>query len=98
MIDALRSGGWLLLEEVDFLPVHTSTSQLYVGFMIALTGNAVRASGRDWFWARALPALVAEISLRKIGGEGDFAVLQGGSPASDPSTHRSPCCQRPGAS
>jgi len=23
MIDALRSGGWLLLEEVDFLPVHT---------------------------------------------------------------------------
>ncbi|MGA8617190.1 MAG: class I SAM-dependent methyltransferase [Candidatus Sulfotelmatobacter sp.] len=47
MIDALRPGGWLLLEEVDFFPVHTSTSQLYVDFMIVLTGSVVRASGRD---------------------------------------------------
>jgi len=26
MIDALRPGGWSLLEELDFFPVHTSTS------------------------------------------------------------------------
>jgi ubiquinone/menaquinone biosynthesis C-methylase UbiE len=44
MIDALRPGGWLLLEDVDFFPVHTSASQLYVDFMVALTGNVVRAS------------------------------------------------------
>ena len=37
MIEALRPGGWLLLEEVDFFPVHTSTSQLYVDFMVVLT-------------------------------------------------------------
>jgi hypothetical protein len=33
----------LLLDEVDFFPVHTSTSQLSVDFMVALTGNVVRA-------------------------------------------------------
>ena len=83
MIDALRPGGWLLLEEVDFFPVHTSTSQLYVDFMVALTGNVVKASGRDCFWARALPGLVAGMGLRQVGGEGDFSVLQGGSPVAE---------------
>jgi SAM-dependent methyltransferase len=83
MIDALRPGGWLLLEEVDFFPVHTSTSRVYVDFMVALTGNVVKASGRDCFWARALPALVAEMGLRQVGGEGDFQVLQGGSPIAE---------------
>jgi hypothetical protein len=48
-----------MLEEVDFFPVHRSTSQLYVDFMVALTGNVVRASRRDCFWARSLPGLVA---------------------------------------
>jgi SAM-dependent methyltransferase len=83
MIDALRPGGWLLLEDVDFFPVHTSTSQVYVDFMVALTGNIVRASGRDCFWARALPALVAGMGLRQVAGEGDFAVVQGGSPVAE---------------
>lgn len=83
MIDALRPGGWLLLEEVDFFPVHTSTSQLYVDFMVALTGNVVKASGRDCFWARALPELVAGMGLRQVDGEGDFSVLQGGSPVAE---------------
>lgn len=83
MIDSLCPGGWLLLEEVDFFPVHTSSSQLYVDFMVALTGNVVRASGRDCFWARALPELVAGMGLRQVGGEGDFSVLQGGSPVAE---------------
>jgi SAM-dependent methyltransferase len=83
MIDALRPGGWLLLEEVDFFPIHTSASQLYVDFMIALTGNVVKASGRDCFWARTLPQLVAGMGLRQVGGEGDFPVLQGGSPVAE---------------
>jgi hypothetical protein len=60
MIAALGPGGWLLLEEVDFFPVQTSTSALYVEFMLALTGTVVAASGRDCLWARGLPALVAE--------------------------------------
>lgn len=83
MINALRPGGWLLLEEVDFFPVHTSTSQVYIEFMVALTDNVVRASGRDCFWARALPGLVAGMGLQQIGGEGDFSVLQGSSPIAE---------------
>jgi len=80
MIAALRPGGRLLLEEVDFFPVHTSTSRVYIHFMEALTGTVVAASGRDCFWARALPALVADRGLAEVGGEGDIPVLQGGSP------------------
>ena len=80
MIEALRPGGWLLLEEVDFFPVHTSASHVYRGFMDALTATVVSASGRNCFWARALPALVAEMGLRQVAGEGDFAVVRGGSP------------------
>lgn len=83
MMDALRPGGWLLLEEVDFFPVLTSDSEVYADFMLALTGTVVKASGRDCLWARALPALVAATGLADVGGEGDFAVLRGGSPIAE---------------
>ena len=68
---------------MDVFPVHTSSSQLYVDFMLALTANVAGASGRDCFWARALPGLVAGMGLRQVGGEGDFSVLQGGSPVAE---------------
>ena len=83
MIDALRPGGWLLLEEVDFFPVRTSASPEYSDFMAALTGAVVKASGRDCFWARALPGVVAKMGLGRVGGEGDFSVIQGGSPTAE---------------
>lgn len=83
MVAALRPGGWLLLEEVDFFPVHTSTSQLYIDFMVALTGAVVAPSGRDCFWARVVPALVASQGLGNMHAEGDFAVLNGGSPIAE---------------
>jgi SAM-dependent methyltransferase len=83
MINALRPGGWLLVEDVDFFPVHTSASQVYRDFMVALSGNIVRASGRDSFWARALPPLVAGMGLEQVAGEGDYAVVQGGSPVAE---------------
>ena len=51
--------------------------------MVALTGNVVRASGRDRFWARSLPGLVAGMGPRKVGGETDFSVLRGGSPVAE---------------
>jgi SAM-dependent methyltransferase len=83
MIESLRPGGWLLLEEVDFFPVQTSSSQVYVDFMLSFTANVVKASGRDCLWARALPSLVAGMGLQNVGGEGDFSVLQGGSPVAE---------------
>ena len=83
MIAALRPGGCLLLEEVDFFPVHASSSAAYADFMSALTGTVVKASGRDCFWARALPALVAGMGIDAVGGEGDFSIIQGGSPTAE---------------
>jgi SAM-dependent methyltransferase len=83
MIGALRPGGWLLIEEVDFFPVHASSSQVYIDFMTALSQNVVRSSGRDCIWARALPSLLAGTTLQQVGGEGDFAILQGGSPIAE---------------
>jgi SAM-dependent methyltransferase len=83
MIEALRPGGWLLLEEVDFFPVYTSSSKAYADFMAALTSTVVKTSGRDCFWARALPELVAGMGLLQVGGEGDFSVIQGGSPIAE---------------
>jgi len=80
MIDALRPGGWLLLEENDFFPFYTSTSQLYIDFMVALVENVVRPAGGNAYLGRQLPAMVAEMGLQQVSGEGDFPVLRGGSP------------------
>lgn len=83
MIDALRPSGWLLLEEVDFFPVHASSSAVFREFMVALVNTVVKASGRDCFWARILPETVAAMGLEQVGGEGEFPVIQGGSPAAE---------------
>ena len=83
MIGALKPGGWLLVEEVDFFPVRASSSEAYTRFMVALTDTVVKASGRDCFWARELPAIVAGMGLVEVGGEGDFSVIQGGSPTAE---------------
>src|SRR5262249_44676845 len=71
-------GGWLLLEEPDFFPVYTSTSQIYIDFMVRLTGTIVAASGRDCLWARVLPALVAAQELEEVGGAGWLVLLKAG--------------------
>ena len=80
MVAALRPGGWILLEEVDFFPIRTSTIQIYTDFMTGLTRAVVAASGGDCFWARGLPALVANQDLVEVSACGDQFVLRGGSP------------------
>ena len=79
LISAMRPGSWLLIEDVDFFPVHASISQVYIDFMVALSRCVVSSSGRDCFWARALPSLLAGTGLQEVGGEGDVAIVQGGS-------------------
>lgn len=83
MIDVLRPSGCLLLEEVDFFPVHASSSAVFREFMVALVNTVVKASERDCFWARTLPETVAAMGLEQVGGEGEFPVIQGGSPAAE---------------
>ena len=80
MVAALRPGGWILLEEVDFFPIRTSTSRIYTDFMTALTSAVMSASGGNCFWARDLPALVSNQDLVEVSASGDQFVLRGGSP------------------
>jgi hypothetical protein len=83
MIAPLRPGGWLLLEEPDFSPVHTSTSELYVRFMVTLTGKIGAASGHDAFWARSLPRTAANQRLAHLNAEAQVAFLHEGSPTAE---------------
>jgi 2-polyprenyl-3-methyl-5-hydroxy-6-metoxy-1,4-benzoquinol methylase len=80
MVTALRPGGWLLLEEVDFFPLGASASQPYVDFMRALTTTVVACSGGNCLWARSLPELLTKLGFAGIRAEADVAILRGGSP------------------
>jgi len=82
MINALRPGGWLLVEGMDFFPIHTAPSQLYVDLMVGLAGVIASSGGND-FGGRALPAMVAKQGLANVQAEGDFAVLNAGSPMAE---------------
>jgi len=83
LIDALKPGGLLLVEEPDFYPVHAAhagSPPLYAQFMDALTRAVVAATGRDCYWARGLPALLASHGLQDVQAAADVAVLHGGGP------------------
>ena len=82
MTAALRPGGWLLVEGMDFFPIHTASSQLYIDLMVGLAGVVASSGGND-FGGRALPAIVAKQGLADMQAEGDFAVLNGGSPMAE---------------
>ena len=70
---ALKPGGLLLIEEPDFYPVHAGhagSPPLYARFMDALTRAVVAATGRDCYWARGLPTLLARHGLGRRAGRG----------------------------
>ena len=83
LVGALRPGGLLLIEEPDFYPVHAQhcgSPPLYARFMDALTRAVVAATGRDCYWARGLPTLLANHGLGNIQSAAEVAVLRGGGP------------------
>lgn len=82
MIAAVRPGGWLLVEGMDFFPTHTSSSQLYIDLMVGLAGVIASSGGND-FGGRALPAMVAKQGLADVHAEGDFAILNAGHPMAE---------------
>ena len=82
MIAALRPGGWLLVEGMDFFPIYTASSQLYIDLIVGLANVIASAGGSD-FAGRALPAIVAKQGLTDVQAEGDFAILNGGSPMAE---------------
>lgn len=63
LVDALRPGGSILLEDVDFFPLSASLIPEFAAFMQALAAEVGRASNHDGYWAaQALPRLLVEQS------------------------------------
>jgi ubiquinone/menaquinone biosynthesis C-methylase UbiE len=56
MIAALRPGGWLLIEGMDFFPIHTSSSQLYIDLIVGLANVIASAEGKTLRAARSPPS------------------------------------------
>ncbi len=83
LIGALKPGGLLLVEEPDFYPVHAGhvgSPPLYAQFMDALTRAVVAVTGRDCYWARGLPTLLARHGLGDLHAAAEVAVLRGNGP------------------
>ena len=78
MVSAVRPGGWIVFEEVDFFPLQLSSSQTYTAFMSELARVAVAGSGGDCFWARKILGEVGRLGLEDVGVEGDQFFVQGG--------------------
>jgi hypothetical protein len=75
MIAAVQPGGWLLVEGMDFFPIHTSFSQLYIDLMVGLS-SVIGSSGGNDFGGRALPAMVAKQGLADVQTEGGFRYFE----------------------
>ena len=66
----------------DFFPIYTASSRLYIDLIVGLANVIASAGGND-FAGRTLPAIVAKKGLTDMQAEGDFAILNGGSPMAE---------------
>ena len=80
LIAALRPGGWLLIEEIDFFPIHACGTGLYRDMIIALEG-ILSPAGLNCHWARGVAPLLQEGGLTAITAAADVGFYNGGSPA-----------------
>jgi SAM-dependent methyltransferase len=83
LIDALRPGGWLLIEAVDYVsgaPISQRGSDL---FARTLHGRLelMREAGLDPYYGRQLPAELRARGLQETGSEGRVWIMEGGSTA-----------------
>ena len=72
LVESLRPGGVLLLEEADGYPIAGSTSPAFAKVLGPLASR--------WTWARALPARVAALPVADVGVEIDAELMHGGTP------------------
>lgn len=71
LVQALRPGGALLVEEADYFPLAGMTSQALFDVTSGLVAK--------WTWARTMPNTVARLPVRDIAVRIDTSMVQGGS-------------------
>ncbi len=71
LVDALRPGGALLLEEADYFPLAGMTSPALAEVATALVSR--------WTWARTIPGTLSRLPVVDLDVSVDTAMLQGGS-------------------
>jgi SAM-dependent methyltransferase len=86
MVQALKPGGWLLIE--DFDPVSMPTDPAFDGpesvvRLYRALDQTIRARAGDQQFPRGLPALFESTGLEEVGAEGRILRWQGGSPGMD---------------
>jgi SAM-dependent methyltransferase len=72
LVDALRPGGVLLVEEADYFPLAGMTSSAMFEVTSALVGK--------WTWARTIPNTLSLLPVDDIDVTVDTSMLRGGSP------------------
>jgi SAM-dependent methyltransferase len=90
LVSALRPGGWLVIEDVDFggtaasmiaryvVPTHEALNcERMYSAVAAVFANA----GADATFASQLPAMLTEVGLEDIGGELHAPLVSGGNPS-----------------
>lgn len=82
LVDALRPGGWLLVEEGDYYPVTAIAAGPYQAAWAAVN-EALEREGRAAGWARCLPALLDGQGLDGVESESDVPMFRGGSPTAE---------------
>jgi SAM-dependent methyltransferase len=82
LVDALKPGGWLLVEEQDVYPVLATASGPYSRVWSAfIQSMAARDVARDW--ARNLPKVLAGTGLRDIEADATVTMFPGASPMAE---------------
>jgi ubiquinone/menaquinone biosynthesis C-methylase UbiE len=71
LVDALRPGGVLLVEEADYFPLAGITSPAVAEVAAALVSK--------WTWARTIPNTISQLPVDDITVSVDTSMLQGGS-------------------
>jgi ubiquinone/menaquinone biosynthesis C-methylase UbiE len=79
LVDALRPGGVLLVEEADYFPVVGMTSSALAEIASALVSR--------WTWARTIPNTLARLPVIDLSVTIDTSMLQGRSPEAAFWTH-----------
>lgn len=82
MIDRLRPGGTILLEEMDFFSMEASVSPLYRSFALQ-SAEILEPLGFAAGWARTLPHLLNDLGLSDIRAQATTTIFRGGSPEAE---------------